>query len=104
MKSFKFTLARMRDYKEQVLDKEKGTLRLLNQQLDEILDKIAALEQYQAAKHQEFMAKQQEGQTGECVPSLGRQSGKGAQEPSNSCCRGFFAPNDPASPSMPYCL
>ena len=45
MKSFKFSLARMRDYKEQILDKEKGTLRLLNRQLDEIRDRIAALVQ-----------------------------------------------------------
>ena len=60
MKSFKFSLARMRDYKEQILDKEKGTLRLLNRQLDEIRDRIAALVQYQAAKLLEFAAKQQE--------------------------------------------
>lgn len=61
MKSFKFSLARMRDYKEQILDKEKGTLRLLNRQLDEIRDRIAVLKRYQAEKHREFAAKQQEG-------------------------------------------
>ena len=37
-------------------------------------------------------------QTGEYVPSLGGQSGKGSQGTASSCCSGFFASHNSASP------
>ncbi|MEM1485256.1 flagellar export protein FliJ [Oscillospiraceae bacterium PP1C4] len=45
MKKFEFTLSRMHDYKEQLLDKEKNTLSQLRAQKNRIDDKILALEQ-----------------------------------------------------------
>lgn len=37
-------------------------------------------------------------QTGECVPAQGGRFRNGAQGPSNSYCRGFFVPYNPATP------
>jgi len=44
MKKFEFSLSRMRDYKERLLDEEKGTLQRLNSERDAIEDNIRRLD------------------------------------------------------------
>jgi flagellar export protein FliJ len=61
MKSFTFTMERMRNYKEQVLDGEKGTLRRLRQERDAIADKIEALKAYRRTTEADFQKKQAAG-------------------------------------------
>ena len=54
MKPFVFTMERMRDYKEQLLDDEKGSLRQLRRHKDEIEQKIVELKEYRRATEDEF--------------------------------------------------
>ena len=61
MKPFVFTMDRMRDYKEQLLDDEKGSLRQLRRHKDEIEQKIAELKEYRRATEDEFQNRQSEG-------------------------------------------
>lgn len=63
MQAFKFSLNRVRNYKSQVLDKEKKVLGALQQQRDEIQDQINALEAYRALKAAELVEKQRTGAT-----------------------------------------
>ncbi len=54
MKSFQFSLARMRSYKEQVLEKEKTTLRHLQAEKTKIETDIENLENHRKEREQEF--------------------------------------------------
>ena len=54
MKSFQFSLARMRSYKEQVLEKEKTTLRHLQAEKAKIETDIENLENHRKEREQEF--------------------------------------------------
>ena len=54
MKSFQFSLAKMRSYKEQVLEKEKITLRQLQAEKTKIETDIENLENHRKAREQEF--------------------------------------------------
>lgn len=54
MKSFQFSLAKMRSYKEQVLEKEKTTLRQLQAEKTKIEVDIENLENHRKAREQEF--------------------------------------------------
>lgn len=61
MEAFKFSLNRVRNYKGQMLDREKKILGALQHRRDEILDQISALERYRAEKAAELVEKQQTG-------------------------------------------
>ncbi|NLH00551.1 MAG: flagellar export protein FliJ [Clostridiales bacterium] len=61
MEAFKFSLNRVRNYKGQVLDKEKKALGTLLRRRDEILERINALEKYRDEKISELNGKQQTG-------------------------------------------
>lgn len=61
MQAFKFSLNRVRNYKNQVLDREKKVLGALQHRRDEIQDQIDALEAYRAAKAAELVEKQRTG-------------------------------------------
>lgn len=61
LKSFEFSLNRIRNYKSQVLDKEKKTLGLLQRKRDEILEKIDNNTDYRLDKAAELSKKQCEG-------------------------------------------
>ncbi|MGI5978963.1 MAG: flagellar export protein FliJ [Oscillospiraceae bacterium] len=63
MEAFKFSLSRVRNYKSQVLDKEKKTLAALQRQRSEIQDRINVLEAYRARKAAEIVEKQKKGAT-----------------------------------------
>ena len=54
MKSFQFSLARMRSYKEQVLEKEKTTLRHLQAEKTRIEMEIENLENHRKNREEEF--------------------------------------------------
>lgn len=54
MKSFQFSLARMRSYKEQVLEKEKTTLRQLQAEKTKIETEIENLENHRKSREEEF--------------------------------------------------
>ena len=54
MKSFQFSLARMRSYKEQVLEKEKTTLRHLQAERAKIEMDIENLESHRKSREEEF--------------------------------------------------
>lgn len=54
MKSFQFSLARMRSYKEQVLEKEKTTLRHLQAEKTRIEMEIENLESHRKNREEEF--------------------------------------------------
>ena len=54
MKSFQFSLARMRSYKEQVLEKEKTTLRHLQAEKARIEMEIENLENHRKNREEEF--------------------------------------------------
>ena len=54
MKSFQFSLAKMRSYKEQVLEKEKTTLRHLQAEKAKIETDIENLENHRKEREQEF--------------------------------------------------
>ena len=61
MEAFKFSLNRIRNYKSQVLDKEKKVLGILQRKREEIIDKIKSLERYRDDKIDELSLKQQKG-------------------------------------------
>lgn len=61
MKSYEFSLDRVRNYKVQVLDKEKKTLANLKRKRDEIAGKIQALKLFRDEKTGEMIKKQTEG-------------------------------------------
>ena len=61
MEAFKFSLNRVRNYKSQVLDKEKKILGMLQRKRDEILEKINSLERYRDNKISELCMKQEKG-------------------------------------------
>lgn len=63
MEAFKFSLNRVRNYKSQVLDKEKKVLGALQRRRDEILDRLDALEAYRIEKATELTNKQSAGAT-----------------------------------------
>lgn len=63
MKPFVFSLERMRNFKQQNLDKEKNTLRRLQAQKNEIKQKIADLKNYREIKDKEYKEKQSKGVT-----------------------------------------
>jgi len=63
LEAFKFSLNRVRNYKSQVLDKEKKVLGALQHKRDEILDRIQALETYRVEKATELGNKQSAGAT-----------------------------------------
>lgn len=61
MKKFKFSLERMREYKNQILDREKGVLKALQQKKNEIDLKLQEVEQFRQEKSQELLEKQMRG-------------------------------------------
>ena len=61
MKAFRFSLDRVREFKSQILDKEKKTLGVLLKNRDDILLKIAEIEQRRLALSREAENKQTEG-------------------------------------------
>lgn len=61
MKAFHFSLDRVREFKSQILDKEKKTLGVLLKNRDDILLKIAEIEQRRLALSREAENKQIEG-------------------------------------------
>lgn len=61
MKKFQFTLERMRDYKSQILDREKGVLKTLQQKKYEIEHGIAKMQQFRQEKSRELLEKQTRG-------------------------------------------
>ncbi|WP_099205315.1 flagellar export protein FliJ [Scatolibacter rhodanostii] len=61
MKTFAFSLARMRNYKQQLLDKEKHTLSALRKKRQEIEQQMIELEKHRIEKHLELQTKQQQG-------------------------------------------
>ncbi len=61
MKAFRFSLDRVREFKSQILDKEKKTLGVLLKNRDDILLKIAEIEQRRLALYREAENKQIEG-------------------------------------------
>jgi flagellar FliJ protein len=63
VEAFKFSLNRVRNYKSQVLDKEKKVLGTLQRKRDEILEKVETLEKYRDDKIAELSLKQQKGAT-----------------------------------------
>jgi len=63
VEAFKFSLNRVRNYKSQVLDKEKKVLGTLQRKRDEILEKVETLEKYRDDKIAELSFKQQKGAT-----------------------------------------
>lgn len=61
MKAFRFSLDRVRNFKSQILDKEKRTLGLLIKKYNDILSKIDEMEIYRLALCHEAENKQGEG-------------------------------------------
>lgn len=61
MKAFVFSLERMRQYKDQLLNREKDLLARLQQEKKSIEVKIEQLEQYRLLKQKELQQKQQDG-------------------------------------------
>ena len=61
MKAFRFSLDRVREFKSHILDKEKKTLGVLLKNRDDILLKIAEIEQRRLALYREAENKQIEG-------------------------------------------
>lgn len=61
MKSFVFSLERMRNYKEQLLDREKSTLRQLQKRRNDIADTIEQVNRYREQKGEELRRRQREG-------------------------------------------
>ncbi|MEA4896243.1 MAG: flagellar FliJ family protein [Oscillospiraceae bacterium] len=61
MKKFEFSLERIRNYKTQILDKEKKTLGNLNRRKDEIVDRIHSLENFRDEKTEQLTRRQIEG-------------------------------------------
>ncbi len=63
MKPFRFSLERMRTYKNQLLDREKSTLKVLQQRQNEIEDRLERMIHFREQKSGELIAKQQKGIT-----------------------------------------
>ncbi len=63
MKPFRFSLERMRTYKNQLLDREKSTLKVLQQRQNEIEDRLERMIHFREQKSQELIVKQQKGIT-----------------------------------------
>ena len=61
MKQFEFSLERIRNYKIQVLEKEKKTLGNLKLKRDEIADRICSMEKFRDEKTSQIQQKQIEG-------------------------------------------
>lgn len=61
MKKFKFSLERIHNYKEQILNKEKNELTALNQRKNEMLEEIDRLNRYIASVNLEISQKQKTG-------------------------------------------
>ena len=61
MKQFEFSLERIRNYKMQVLEKEKKTLAGLKLKRDEIAEKIVSMEKFRDEKTSQVQQKQIEG-------------------------------------------
>lgn len=61
MEAYTFTLNKVRNYKGQVLDKEKRKLAVLQKKRDEIAEKIIALGKFRNEKNAELMAMQKKG-------------------------------------------
>ncbi len=70
MEAFSFSLDKVRNYKSQVLDKEKKVLSLLQMKRDEILNKLISLESFREQKISELNIKQQKGATMNEMSSL----------------------------------
>ncbi len=63
MKKFKFSLGKMRDYKEQILDREKNALLQLQMRKDRIDEKIGGLERELEQVAEELQAQARKGTT-----------------------------------------
>lgn len=61
MKSFEFSMERIRNYKSQVLEKEKKVLGILLRKRDEIIEKINSTERFRTEKLTQVADKQSEG-------------------------------------------
>ena len=61
MESYTFALDKVRNYKSQVLDKEKRKLAILQKKRDEIAEKIIALGNFRNEKNAELVAMQRKG-------------------------------------------
>lgn len=61
MKSFVFSLDRVRSYKSQILDKEKKVLAVLLKKRDDLILKISEMERFQAEKANEAAERQRVG-------------------------------------------
>ena len=61
MKSFEFSLERIRNYKTQILEKEKKVLSILIRKRDEIIEKIDSIENFRTEKLAQVAEKQSEG-------------------------------------------
>ncbi len=61
MKQYEFSLERLRNYKVQILDKEKKILGNLNRKRDDIAEKICSLEKFKDEKTEQVLIKQTEG-------------------------------------------
>lgn len=63
MKKFEFSLGRMREYKERLLDEELGTLQRLKNERDGIVDRIAQLTEEFRALSEKSRKEQEKGTT-----------------------------------------
>lgn len=63
MKKFVFSLSHMRDYRERLLDEEKGTLQRRKAERDAVEEKLRRLEREFAGLSREMQEKQEEGTT-----------------------------------------
>ena len=61
MKQFEFSLERIRNYKVQILDKEKKILGNLNRKRDDIAERICSLEKFKEEQTEKVSKKQSEG-------------------------------------------
>lgn len=61
MKQFEFSLERIRNYKVQILDKEKKILGNLNRKRDDIAERICSLEKFKEEQTEKVSNKQSEG-------------------------------------------
>lgn len=61
MKQFEFSLERIRNYKVQMLDKEKKILGNLNRKRDDIAERICSLEKFKEEQTEKVSNKQSEG-------------------------------------------
>lgn len=73
MKKFEFSLSHMRDYRERLLDEEKGTLQRLKAERDTLAEHLARLRQEFAALSHKMSEEQAEGTTITELRRLGAQ-------------------------------